>query len=285
MSPDTGVEMDQGTPAVAAGRVRLPSWASGLGLQLAALVLFVATWEVLTASGIIADYLLPRASDVLVVLWQNTVDIVTGGSMRQHFFTTLIEIVLGFVGSVVIGVAVGVVLAELKLVRRAVMPYIVAANATPRIAFAPLFVIWFGFEHMSKIVMAIAIAAFPVIVNTMAGLAATDRDALRLLRSLGATRTQILRQLRIPTALPYLFAGFETAMLFSAVGAVIGEFMGGDRGLGYVTLLAQELFRLDDAFAAIILLSLQGFVLHRLVVIARRKVVFWQAEQDAVTPT
>jgi NitT/TauT family transport system permease protein len=283
MTTDTGVGMDRRTPAVAGGRVRLSSWVSGLGLQLVALVVFLATWEALTASGIIADYLLPRASDVLVVLWQNTVEIITGGGMRDHFVTTLIEIVLGFVGSVLIGVAIGVVLAELKVVRRAVLPYIVAANATPRIAFAPLFVIWFGFEHMSKIVMAIAIAAFPVIVNTMAGLAATDRDALKLLRSLGATRMQVLRQLRIPTALPYLFAGFETAMLFSAVGAVIGEFMGGDRGLGYVTLLAQELFRLDDAFAAIILLSIQGFVLHRLVVIARRKVVFWQAEQDPVS--
>jgi NitT/TauT family transport system permease protein len=129
--------------------------------------------------------------------------------------------------------------------------------------------------------MAIAIAAFPVIVNTIAGLAATDRDDLRLMRSLGATRSQVLWRLRIPTALPYLFAGFETAMLFSAVGAVIGEFMGGNRGLGYVTLIAQELFRLDDAFAAITLLSIQGFVLHRLVVIAKRRFVFWQAGDNA----
>jgi NitT/TauT family transport system permease protein len=201
--------------------------------------------------------------------------------MWTHFYTTLIEILLGFFFSVVIGVAVGAVLSEFKTVQRATYPYIVAANATPRIAFAPLIVIWFGFDFASKIVMAVAVAVFPVIVNTMAGLAATDRDDLRLMRSLGATRSQLLWRVRIPTALPYLFAGFETAMLFAAVGAVIGEFMAGNAGLGYVTLLAQELFRLDDGFSAIVLLSVQGFLLHRLVVVARRRFVFWQAESGS----
>ena len=249
-----------------------------IGLQVLTAVIVLGLWELLTATEIIAGYLLPRASDVLITFWRDVVDIVTGGRMWMHFYTTLIEIVLGFIGSVIIGVSIGAVLAEFKPLERAVYPYVVAANATPRIAFAPLIVIWFGFDYTSKVVMAIAVAAFPVIVNTIAGLGATDRDDLRLMRSLGATRLQVLWRVRLPTALPYLFAGFETAMLFSAVGAVIGEFMGGNAGLGYVTLLAQELFRLDDAFSAIALLSIQGFVLHRLVVIARRRLVFWQTD-------
>lgn len=252
-----------------------------VSLQVGALVVFLGLWEVLTATGIIASYLLPRASEVLATLGRDTADILTGGPMWAHFYTTLIEIVAGFIGSVIIGVAIGALLAEFEVVQRAVYPYVVAANATPRIAFAPLIVIWFGFDYASKIVMAIAIAAFPVIVNTMAGLSATGRDDLRLMRSLGATRSQIMWRVRLPTALPYMFAGFETAMLFSAVGAVLGEFMGGNAGLGYVTLLAQELFRLDDAFSAITLLSIQGFVLHRLVVIARKRFVFWQADDAA----
>jgi NitT/TauT family transport system permease protein len=253
-------------------------WARTLGLQLGALLSFLALWEVLTASGIIPHYILPRASEVLLALWEFTIEIVTGGRMLGHFLTTLLEVIAGFIGSVIIGVAIGAVLSEFEPLRRAVYPYIVGLNATPRIAFAPLFVVWFGFGYTPKVVMAIAIAAFPVIVNTIAGLTATDRDELKLLRSLGATRTQTLWKLRAPTALPYLFAGFETAMLFSAVGVVIGEFMSGDSGLGYVTLISQELFRLDEAFAAIILLSIQGFLLHRLVVIAGRRFVFWQRE-------
>ena len=252
-----------------------------VALQVTTLVVILGLWEVLTATGIIAPYLLPQASEVLSALWGDVVDIVTGGRMWMHFYTTLIEIVLGFIGSVVLGVAIGAVLAEFKPLERALYPYVVAANATPRIAFAPLIVIWFGFDYTSKVVMAIAVAAFPVIVNTIAGLGATDRDDIRLMRSLGATRSQILWRVRLPTALPYLFAGFETAMLFSAVGAVIGEFMGGNAGLGYVTLLAQELFRLDAAFSAITLLSIQGFVLHRLVVIARRRFVFWQTDSPS----
>lgn len=260
------------------GRRRIPRAAGTVTLQVLTLGLVLAVWEILTATGVVASYLLPRASEVLVTLWRDVVDIVTGGQMWMHFYTTLIEILLGFAGSVILGVAIGAVLAEFRPLQRALYPYVVAANATPRIAFAPLIVIWFGFDYASKIVMAIAIAAFPVIVNTIAGLAATDRDELRLMQSLGATRAQILWRLRVPTALPYLFAGFETAMLFSAVGAVIGEFMGGNRGLGYVTLLAQELFRLDDAFSAIALLSLQGFLLHRLVVVIGRRLIFWQAE-------
>jgi NitT/TauT family transport system permease protein len=262
----------------ARGRLRYSSMVKTVLLQLGALGLFLGIWELLTVSGVIPSYLLPRASQVLTALGRDVLDIITGGRMWVHFYTTLIEILLGFVFSVLIGVAVGAVLSEFKTIQRATYPYIVAANATPRIAFAPLIVIWFGFDFASKIVMAVAVAVFPVIVNTMAGLAATDRDDLRLMRSLGATRSQLLWRVRIPTALPYLFAGFETAMLFSAVGAVIGEFMAGNAGLGYVTLLAQELFRLDDGFSAIVLLSVQGFLLHRLVVVARRRFVFWQAE-------
>lgn len=276
MSVDTGVS-DSGLMDDAGSR-STGSVVRTVGLQVLTLAVVLGLWELLTASGIIASYLLPRASEVIVALAGDVGEIVTGGPMWEHFYTTLIEIVLGFLGSVVIGVAIGAILAEFPPLQRAAYPYVVAANATPRIAFAPLIVIWFGFDYASKIVMAIAVAAFPVIVNTMAGLSATDRDDVRLMRSLGATRMQVLRRVRIPTALPYLFAGFETAMLFSAVGAVIGEFMGGNAGLGYVTLLAQELFRLDDAFSAIALLSIQGFVLHRLVVIARRRLVFWQTD-------
>jgi NitT/TauT family transport system permease protein len=251
-----------------------------LSLQVTAALVFIGAWELLTATGVIPFYLLPRASEVGLVLWQFMVEIVTGSEMLDHFMSTLLTIIIGFLASVVVGVSIGAMLAEFPLVQRAVYPYVIAANTTPRIAFAPLFVIWFGFDHLSKIMMAIAIAAFPVLVNTLAGLSATDRDTLRLMRSFGSTRWQLLWKVRIPTALPYLFAGFETAMIFAAIGVVIGEFVGGDTGLGYITLISQELFRLDDAFAAITLLSIQGFLLHRLVVIVRRRFIFWQAEPE-----
>jgi len=273
-------ELNQGVESTSEGR-RGASLIKTAVLQVSALAIFLGVWQVLTVSGVIPSYLLPTASEVLTTLGEDIRDILSGGPMWTHFYTTLVEILLGFFFSAVIGIAVGAILSEFKTIQRAIYPYVVAGNATPRIAFAPLVVIWFGFDWASKVVMAVAVAVFPVIVNTMAGLAATDRDDLRLIRSLGATRSQLLWRVRIPTALPYIFAGLETAMLFSAVGAVIGEFMAGNAGLGYVTLLAQELFRLDDAFSAIVLLSVQGFLLHRLVVIAARRLVFWQAESGS----
>lgn len=273
-------ELNQGVESTSEGR-RGASLIKTVVLQVSALAIFLGVWQVLTVSGVIPSYLLPTATEVLAKLGEDIRDILSGGPMWTHFYTTLVEILLGFFFSAVIGIAVGAILSEFKTIQRATYPYVVAGNATPRIAFAPLVVIWFGFDWASKVVMAVAVAVFPVIVNTMAGLAATDRDDLRLIRSLGATKSQLLWRVRIPTALPYIFAGLETAMLFSAVGAVIGEFMAGNAGLGYVTLLAQELFRLDDAFSAIVLLSVQGFLLHRLVVIAARRLVFWQAESGS----
>ena len=258
------------------------SWrvgATNLALQLSALFVVVGTWELLTATGAIHSILVPRPSEIAVALWHDFIEIFTGGEMLGHFNTTLIEVVVGFLASVVLGVGIGALLSEFELVRRALYPYILGANAVPRIAFAPLFIIWFGFDLTPKVAMVITISTFPILVNTMAGLSATDRDTLKLMRSLGTTRWQLFRKVRMPFALPYLFAGLETAIIFASVGAIVAEFTGGSRGLGFVTLAAQELFRLPEAFSAIILIGIQAIILHRLIVIAGRKAIFWQADE------
>ena len=263
-------------------RERRFSWrigATNLALQLSALFVVVGALELLTATGAIHSILVPRPSEIVVALWHDFIEIFTGGEMLGHFNTTLIEVVVGFVASVVLGVGIGALLSEFQLVRRALYPYILGANAVPRIAFAPLFIIWFGFDLTPKIAMVITISTFPILVNTMAGLSATDRDTLKLMRSLGTTRWQLFRKVRMPIALPYLFAGLETAIIFASVGAIVAEFTGGSRGLGFVTLAAQELFRLPEAFSAIILIAVQAIILHRLIVIAGRKVIFWQADE------
>lgn len=261
---------------------RSESWLGITLLQLGALIAFVALWEILVRTEVANPILVPAASGVIAQLSGDVVEIVTGGPMRTHFMTTLIEILVGFVAAVVIGVGLGAAMSEFALFRRAVYPYVIAINSTPRIAFAPLFIIWFGFGLASKVAMVIAIATLPVLVNTIAGLGATSADMLQLMRSVGATRWQTFVKVRVPTALPYLFAGLETAIVFAAVGAVVAEFAGGNEGLGYVTLIGQELFQLDRAFSAIALLMVQGFVLHRLVVITRRRTVFWHDPEKTI---
>ena len=247
-------------------------------LQVGSLLGFLAVWESLIATGIVNGILLPAPSDIASQLAEDAVSFFTGGPMLGHFMTTLTEVVVGFLAAAVLAIVVGVLLSEFRLFKKAVYPYVIALSATPRIAFAPLFIVWFGFGLTSKVVMVAAIAAFPILVNTMAGMDATDRESLKLMRSLGATRWQTFRRLKVPTSLPFVFAGLEGGIIFAAVGAVVAEFTGGSEGLGYLTLVGQELFLLDLAFSAIIFLALQGVLLHRLVIASRRRVVFWQAQ-------
>lgn len=251
-----------------------------VGLPLLVLVTFFLLWDGLVRIGIVQEFLLPPPAEVGAALWDALTDIFTGGDVAGHFFTTLNEILVGFVLAVLVGSAIGVMLSEFPPFSRAFLPYIVAFNSTPKIAIAPLFIVWFGFGQLSKIVLVLLIAMFPIIINTMAGLKASDESTIRLMRSLGASRWETFSKVRLRNALPYFFAGLELAIVGASIGAVVGEFSGGGEGLGYLTLLYQEVFRLAEAFATIILLGLQGIVLHRLIVWARRKVVFWQGHGD-----
>lgn len=264
---------------------RRPSRISGssvitLLLQVGTFVGFVVLWHVLVATGVVNEILVPPPLTIVSQFADDIVSLISGGAMLGHMLATLSVVVFGFLLAAVGAIALGVLLSEFSLFRRAVYPYVIALSATPRIAFAPLFIIWFGFGMSSKVVLVATIAAFPILVNTIAGMEAADRLELKLMRSLGATRWQTFTKLRVPTSLPYVFAGLESGIIFAAVGAVVAEFTGGNRGLGYLTLVGQEVFNLPLAFSAIIFLSIQGVILHRIVVIARRRIVFWKSEND-----
>lgn len=247
-------------------------------LPLSVLLGFLIFWQLLAVLDVVPDFLLPTATEILATLGSFIVEVATGGPAAEHFLTTLSEIVIGFVISVVLGVAIGTLMNEFKFVSQAFYPYVVAFDSTPKVAVAPLFVIWFGFGQMSKIAMVVAIATFPVVINTLAGLQATKPEELRLLRSLGANRRQMFVKLRMRNAMPFFFAGLELAITGASIGAVVGEFSGGNKGLGYLTLRAQEMFQLPEAFATIALLAIQGILLHRFVIWVRNRVVFWDTE-------
>ena len=159
------------------------------------------------------------------------------------------------------------------------MPYLVSFNALPKVAFAPVFVAWFGFGVNSKIVMATFIAFFPVIVDTAAGMLAADDDTLMLFKSMESTRWQTLRKLKLPSALPFIFAGLKTAAVFSVVGAVVGEYLGGGHGLGELIRFSAQTLRLDRVFALIVYLGVIGLLLFGLVSWAERKLLFWHKSE------
>ncbi len=248
-------------------------------IQIGMLALFLGVWEGVVAVGWVREFLASRPSAVANDLWSAVVSIFTGGYMLRHVTTTLTEVALGFGLAMLIGITLGVLISEINFVRIALMPFIVAFNSTPRIALAPIFIVWFGFGAASKVVLAAAAATFPILIGTITGLAATERQMLRLMRALGATRTETLLRVRVRTALPYLFAGIEVAIILALTGAVVGEFVGGNAGLGYLIIVAHQSLNLSQMFSVLILLATLGILIYRVTVFVRQKVVFWQGKE------
>jgi len=159
----------------------------------------------------------------------------------------------------------------------AFMPYIVAFQTIPSVALAPLFLQWFGYGTLSKVVMAALIAFFPILVNVIAGLQACGRDELQMAKAFGATPMQLLLKVRVPNALPFVFAGLELGIVFALVGAIVAEFVGAKAGLGNRILQYNEQFNIAGMFAVLLVLATLGMVMHRLVGWLKSRVLFWRA--------
>jgi NitT/TauT family transport system permease protein len=190
---------------------------------------------------------------------------------------TLHEVLLGYGVGIVLAVVLGVAIAQVTVLELALMPYIVAFQTIPSVALAPLFLQWFGYGTLSKVVMAALIAFFPILVNVIAGLQACGRDELQMARAFGASRTQLLIKVRVPNALPFVFAGLELGIVFALVGAIVAEFVGAKAGLGNRILQYNEQFNIAGMFAVLLVLATLGMVMHRLVGWLKDRVLFWRA--------
>jgi len=251
---------------------RVPQWVSITVLGAA----FIGLWWLIAEIEIISRVLLPGPQETFYEIYSTAQDIVTGGHIFDALMITTKEVFLGFLAAVAAGFVFGVIVGETRIGKKAVMPYLVAVNALPKVAFAPVFVAWFGFGANSKIIMALFVAFFPVIVDTAAGLFAVDADTVMLFQSMEASRWQTLRKLSLPSALPFIFAGIKTAAVFSVVGAVVGEYLGGGKGLGEMVRLNSQLMRMDRVFALIFYLGIMGLILFGAVAFAEKRLVFWR---------
>lgn len=240
-------------------------------------VVFVALWEGIVRVFAIPAFLVPAPSTVVMALANG----LGSGLYVTHFWVTMYEALLGFVIAAVAGILLGAIVAQWRLVEQTLYPYLVALQTLPKIAIAPLIIVWFGFDISSKVVIAATVAFFPVLVNVIVGLKTIDQPKLDLMRSLKASRWQIFRLVTFPNALPFVFAGLDIAIVFSVLGAIVGEFVGAQQGLG--NLILQFNFSLDIAgvFAVLILLSVLGVSLHLVMQAIQRRVIFW-AEPDQV---
>ncbi len=247
-----------------------PRVASVLGPVLMAVLVF-GGWELLVRALAIPKIVLPPPSAVAVSLWEA----VGSSDFHWHLMVTLWEVVAGFALGSAGGLALGFLVALSPVVERLVYPYIVAFQTLPKVAVAPIIVIWFGYGLGSKIVITATIAFFPLLANTIVGLRAAPADQVEMLVSCTATRWQVFRMVRLPAALPYIFVGLDVAAVLSVIGAIVGEFVGAKAGLGF--LLMQRNFNFDMAgtFAILVVLSLIGVVLHAIVLAVQRRVIFW----------
>jgi NitT/TauT family transport system permease protein len=240
-------------------------------LSILLFVVFVLGWEGAVRLFAIPAIVIPSPTAVMRALTHGLMS----GELITHFWVTFSEVLLGFAVGASCGFVLGVLVGLFPLLERTVYPYIVAFQTLPKVAIAPIIVIWFGYGMTSKVVITAAIAFFPVLANTIVGLRAVPREQVELMVAFTASRWQIFLMVRLPQALPYVFVGLDVAIVLSVIGAIVGEFVGAQAGLGY--LILQRNFHMDMAgvFAILIILSLMGIGLHLAVNAIQRRVVFW----------
>lgn len=205
--------------------------------------------------------------------------LLSGDYMLQALWTTTITYLYAFLIASMIGFLLGVLVGETKFGERAVMPYLVAIDAMPKVAFAPLFIAWLGFSISSKVALGAFIATFPIVVSTAAGLYAASENERMLFKSVGASRWQTLIQLKLPAGLPHIFTGLKIAAVAVMAGVITGEFLGGSNGFGVLIRQAASQLNTPRVFALILYLSLLGLALFLIVVQVERRLVFWRKSE------
>ncbi|GAB2856995.1 ABC transporter permease [Actinoallomurus bryophytorum] len=245
---------------------------SALWLPLLGAVVVVALWWLTTIVFAIQPFILPAPPDITEAFFR------LPGYLLRQTWTTLVETLAGFGLAVAGGLLAAVALSASRVVERALFPLLVAANAVPKIAVAPLLIVWLGFGSVPKVVMVFLISFFPIVVAAVSGLASMPAELGELARSLSASRRQMFVKLRIPWALPQIFIGLKVGITLAVVGAVVGEFSGGDRGLGYVIVASGASADTALAFAAMTLLAVMSVTLFYLVSAAERLLLPWARE-------
>ncbi len=240
----------------------------------AAVVFFVFTWSVVGWLGDYPAFILPAPERVALRLWQ----VLSDGSLFTHMGRTLSELLLGLGLGLSTATLAGYVLAKSRLLERLLAPYIVASQAVPIIAIAPLMFIWFGPGLLSNVLLTALIVFFPILINTIVGLRSVPPELADLMRSYQATRWQTFRVLELPAALPVLLGGLKIGATLAVIGATVGEFVRPSAGLGYLILTAKNRFDTELVFVALITLAGMALSIYGAVSLAERQLLTWQKE-------
>ncbi len=254
------------------GRAAAGRWKSrGIFYPLLAVVVGFAAWYALIHLLKIPNYVLPPPEQILVELYNQS------HLMLKHGWVTTYEAVAGFLLGVAIGVPCALLIVWSEPIGRALMPLLIFSQTMPKVAIAPLFLLWFGFGIMPKVVVAFLICFFPIVISMVTGLKSVEREMLELVHSMSASKLQVFMKARVPTSLPHLFSGLKVSITLSVIGAIVGEFVGADRGLGYLVLVANGNVDTPFLFAILMVLATIGFIMYGIIPFLERIFIPWHA--------
>ena len=242
-------------------------------------MVFIGFWQILTMSDLVPPIILPTPLETLHDMIFVGHNILSGDYMAVSLWTTVKTVLYGYALAIIIGLTLGIIVGETSFGERAIMPYLVAIDTMPKVAFAPLFVAWLGFDIDSKVALAAFIATFPIVVGTAAGLHAPDANARMLFKTMGASRWQTLYKMKIPTGLPQIFTGLKIGSVGVMAGAITGEFLGGGNGFGELIRVAASQLNTPRVFSLILYLSFIGLALFAATAWAQRALIFWHKER------
>jgi len=241
-------------------------------MPLCIIVGLLIAWQILCSSFKIPVWLLPAPSRIYV----NTMKLIK--VLPLHTWVTLYETIAGFVLALAIGLLLAVMIVYSSILRNTIYPILLVFQSVPKVAIAPLFLIWIGYGELSKILIAAIVAFFPIVVNTATGLNSVEPEMLELTHSLHATKLQVFFKLRFPWALPHIFSGMKVAITLAVIGAVIGEFVGSSKGLGYLILAASAEMNTALIFGVMIILSVLGIVTFSAIDLLEKWICPWYIE-------
>lgn len=235
------------------------------------LIVVFLVWETSVRALEVSPLVLPPPT----MVFDSLGDVLLTPSTWGHFQVTVTEIVLGFTFGVSAGIIVGVLLGKFPLLEASFRPLIIALEVIPKVALIPLFVIWFGFGMTSKVIIAALLAFFPVMLNVLLGVRSVEQGHREVMKSINASRSQTFRFLEVRSMMPYVFAGMETAIVLAVIGAIVGEYMGGNEGLGYMITRTLNDLNAPELFAVILLLVAMGLTMYLIVTSMKRVAIPW----------
>jgi len=238
-------------------------------IPLIVVSLLVLLWEAAVGSGFVPRFILPSPFDVLKAF------VLTMPDMKNHIFVTLQEALTGFAIAIVFSLVLAMTMDRISAVKKALYPLLIVSQTIPIIVLAPLFMLWFGFGVLPKIIVVVLVCFFPIIISLLEGLSSVDTDMVNLLKSMGASKSQIFNIVKLPASMVGLFSGLRIAATYSIMGAVIGEWLGGEKGIGFYMVRVKHSFAVDKVFAAILVVVILSMSLFKVIAVLQNVSMPW----------